>query len=75
MIMNTTTITTHNTKKFKQILLLLSTFYPQLSTLTSPTTNSITFFTNTTLQTNSLLSKLTQHLHLTPLQPSYALAA
>ena len=75
MIMNTTTITTHNTKKFNQILLLLSTFYPQLSTLTSPTTNSITFFTNSTLQTNSLLSKLTQHLHLTPLQPSYDLAA
>ena len=33
------------------------------------------YFTNSTRQTNSLLSKLTQHLHLTPLQPSYALAA
>ena len=75
MIMNTTTITTHNTKKFNQILLLLSTFYPQLSTLTSPTTNSITFFTNSTLQTNSLLSKLTHLLNLKPIQPSYALAA
>ena len=75
MIMNTTTITTHNTKKFNQILSLLSTFHPHLSTLTSPTTNSITFFTNSTLQTNLLLSHLTKLLHLTPLQPSYALAA
>ncbi len=73
--MNSTTITTHNTKKFNQILSLLSTFYPQLSTLNSPTTNSITFFTNSTLLSNLLLSHLTHFLHLTPLQPSYALAA
>ena len=73
--MNSTTITTNNTKKFNQILSLLSTLNPKLSTLTSPTTNSITFFTNSTLLTNALLSRLTQHLHLIPLQPSYALAA
>lgn len=73
--MNSTTITTNNTKKFNQILSLLSTLNPKLSTLTSPTTNSITFFTNSTFLTNALLSRLTQHLHLTPLQPSYALAA
>ena len=73
--MNSTTITTHNTKKFNKILSLLTTLYPHLSILPSPTTYSITFFTNSTLQTNSLISKLTQHLHLTPLQPSYALAA
>ena len=73
--MNSTTITTNNTKKFNQILSLLSTLNPKLSTLTSPTTNSITFFTNSTLQSNLLLSHLTHLLHLTPLQPSYALAA
>jgi len=73
--MNTTTITTTSTQKFNQILSTLSTLNPKLSTLNSPTTHSITFFTNSTLQTNILLSKITQRLHLTPLQPSYALAA
>ena len=73
--MNSTTITTNNTKKFNQILSLLSTLSPHLSILPSPATNSITFFTNSTLQSNLLLSHLTNLLHLKPLQPSYALAA
>ena len=73
--MNSTTITTHNTKKFNQILSLLSTLSPHLSILPSPSTNSITFLTNSTLQSDILLSHLTNLLHLTPLQPSYALAA
>lgn len=73
--MSTTTITTNNSKKFNQILSLLTTLHPHLSILPSPTTNSITFFTNSTLQTNLLLSHLTKLLHLTSLQPSYALAA
>ena len=73
--MNSTTITTTSTQKFNQILSLLSTLHPKLSTLISPTTNSITFFTNSTLQTNTLLTQITNLLHLTPLQPSYALAA
>ncbi len=73
--MNSTTITTHNTKKFNQILSLLTTLHPHLSILPSPTTNSITFFTNSTLQSDLLFSHLTNLLHLKPLQPSYALAA
>ena len=71
--MNTTTITTNSINKFNQLLNYLYT--KEVSILPSPTTLSITLFTNSTSQTNSLLSKLTQHLHLTPLQPSYALAA
>lgn len=73
--MNSTTITTNNTKMFNQILSSLLILSPRLTTLNSPTTNSITFFTNSTLQTNVLLSHLTQLLNLKPLQPSYALAA
>ena len=72
-IMNTTTITINNLKKFNQILNYLH--YKKVSYLSSLTTNSITFFTNSTFQTNSLLSHITQLLHLTSLQPSYALAA
>ena len=66
--MNSTTITTHSTKKFNKILSLLTTLHPHLPILPSPTTNS-------TLQSNLLLSHLTNLLHLKPLHPSYALAA
>ena len=41
----------------------------------SPTTLSITLFTNSSSQTNSILSRLTKLLNLKPIQPSYALAA
>lgn len=71
--MNTTTITTNSINKFNQLLNYLYT--KEVSILPSPTTLSITLFTNSTLQTNSLLSILTQLLNLKPLKPSYALAA
>ncbi len=71
--MNTTTITTNSINKFNQLLNYLYT--KEVSILPSPTTLSITLFTNSTSQTNSLLSKLTQLLNLKPLKPSYALAA
>lgn len=71
--MNTTTITTNSNNKFNQLLNYLYT--KEVSILPSPTTLSITLFTNSTSQTNSLLSKLTQLLNLKPLKPSYALAA
>ena len=71
--MNTTTITTNSINKFNQ---LLNYFYTkEVSILPSPTTLSITLFTNSSSQTNSLLSKLTTILNLKPLKPSYALAA
>ena len=71
--MNTTTITTNSINKFNQ---LLNYFYTkEVSILPSPTTLSITLFTNSTLQTKSLLSKLITILKLKPLKPSYALAA
>ena len=71
--MNTTTITTNSINKFNQLLNYLYT--KEVSILPSPTTLSITLFTNSTSQTNSLLSILTQLLNLKPLKPSYALAA
>lgn len=71
--MNTTTITTNSINKFNQLLNYLYT--KEVSILPSPTTLSITLFTNSTSQTNSLLSKLTQLLNLKPLKPSYAIAA
>lgn len=71
--MNTTTITTNSINKFNQLLNYLYT--KEVSILPSPTTLSITIFTNSASQTNTLLSKLTNLLHLKPLQPSYAIAA
>jgi hypothetical protein len=76
--MNTTTITTNSINKFNQLLnhlYQLSSNNSQLSFLPSPTTLSITIFTNSTYHTSSLLSKLTQLLNLKPLKPSYAIAA
>ncbi len=71
--MNTTIITTNSINKFNQLLNFL--YSKKISILPSPTTLSITLFTNSTSQTNSLLSKLTQLLNLKPLKPSYAIAA
>jgi len=76
--MNTTTITTNSINKFNQLLnhlYQLSTNNSQLCFLPSPTTLSITLFTNSSSQTNSILSGLTKLLNLKPIQPSYALAA
>ena len=71
--MNTTTITTNSINKFNQLLNYLYT--KEVSILPSPTTLSITIFTNSASQTNTLLSKLTQLLNLKPLKPSYVIAA
>lgn len=73
--MNTTTITTNSTQKFNQILSQLSALNPHLHLLPSPSNNSITFFTHSTVQTNHLLNQLTHLLHLTPFHRSCALAA
>ena len=73
--MNTTTITTNSTQKYNQILSQLSNLDPHLHLLLSPTNNSITFFTHSTIQTNHLLDQLTHLLHLTPFHRSCALAA
>ena len=71
--MNTTTINTNSINKFDQ---LLKFFYSEgVSILPSPTTLSITFFTDSVSRTNTLLSKLTGLLNLKPLQPSYTIAA
>ena len=71
--MNTTIISTNSINKFNQLLNFL--YSKKISILPSPTTLSITLFTNSSSQTNSILSGLTKLLNLKPIQPSYALAA
>ena len=71
--MNTTKITFNSINKFNQLLNFL--YSKKISILPSPTTLSITLFTNSSSQTNSILSRLTKLLNLKPIQPSYALTA
>ena len=71
--MNTTTITTNSSQKFSRVLNFLKK--NRVAYISSPTTGSITLFTPTSLQTDILLQQLIHHLHLKPLQPSYAFAA
>lgn len=71
--MNTTIITTNSINKFNQLLNFL--YSKKTSILPSPATLSITLFTNSSSQTNSILSGLTKLLNLKPIQPSYALVA
>ena len=71
--MNTTIITTNSINKFNQLLNFL--YSKKISIFPSPATLSITLFTNSSSQTNSILSRLTKLLNLKPIQPSYALVA
>lgn len=71
--MNTTKITFNSINKFNQLLNFL--YSKKISIFPSPATLSITFFTNSSSQTNSILLGLTKLLNLKPIQPSYALAA
>lgn len=71
--MNTTIITTNSINKFNQILNFL--YSKKISIFPSLATLSITLFTNSSSQTNFILSGLTKLLNLKPIQPSYALAA
>ena len=70
--MNSTTITTNSItqfRRFTQILKAKRVLHLLTNTNNHPYT--ITFTTRSTKQTNNIL----KHLHLTPLQPSLALAA
>jgi hypothetical protein len=70
--MNTTTITLTSLSQFRRFFNTLKT--KKVSILSSNNTYypySITFKTKTTKQANNLL----KHLHLSPLQPSLAIAA
>lgn len=71
--MNTTIITTNSINKFNQLLNFL--YSKKISIFPSPATLSITLFTNSSSQTNSILSGLTKLLNLKPIQPSYAFVA
>ena len=70
--MNSTTITITSLSQFRRFFTILKT---KRITILSSNNNyypySITFKTKTTKQASNLL----KHLHLSPLQPSYALAA
>lgn len=70
--MNTTTITLTSLSQFRRFFTILKT---KRITILSSNNNyypySITFKTKTQKQASNLL----KHLHLSPLQPSYALAA
>ncbi len=69
--MNTTKITFNSLPQFRKFLHILKT--KRVRNLSSNNSHpySITFSTKTAKQTNNLL----KHLHLSPIQPNYALAA